>query len=111
MDTKGLHVISDIWFSEMPSKKLLDGLIKKAIKGSKMNLVNEAEYVFGDNAFTYAGLLSESHLCIHTYPERLYAALDIYACGAEGDAVLANQIIISGCQVWRCQTQILTRGT
>ena len=34
-------------------------------------------------------MLSESHLSIHTYPERGFAALDCYTCGETVDPQLA----------------------
>jgi S-adenosylmethionine decarboxylase proenzyme len=34
-----------------------------------------------DGAFTALYLLSESHLSIHTWPEKNYIAIDIFTCG------------------------------
>ncbi len=110
MDTKGQLVITDVWFVEMPTETALKALISWALKTSKMKVVGEIDHVFGENAFTYAALLAESHFAIHTYPERLYAAMDIYACGDEGDPLIATQAVLSGCQIRSSKIQIISRG-
>lgn len=110
METKGMHVVADVWFAEMPRMGELRTLITAALKASKMTVLREAKHHFGGDAFTYAALLSESHLTVHTYPERLYAAMDIYTCGKEGDPVVAIQKILSGCQLSNSTIRILARG-
>lgn len=110
MKTNGLHVVADIWFAEMPTAGNLRLLIKKALVASKMTVLAEQEHTFGPAAFTYAALLGESHFTVHTYPERLYAAMDIYTCGDEGDPVVAIQAVLSGCQLADSNVRILARG-
>ena len=41
--------------------------------------------IFPPNGVSGVVVISESHISIHTWPERGYAALDIYTCGGEGD--------------------------
>ena len=40
-------------------------------------------------------MLSESHLSIHTYPERGFAAIDCYTCGETVDPQLAIDYLIN----------------
>ena len=110
MQTKGLHVVADIWFAEMPTAGNLMLLVKRALEASGMTVLAEQEHKFGPGAFTYAALLSESHFTVHTYPERLYAAMDVYTCGNEGDPVQAMQVVRSGCELADSRVRILPRG-
>ena len=38
-------------------------------------------------------VVQESHLAIHTWPERGYAAIDLFTCGSEIDPWLAYQAL------------------
>jgi S-adenosylmethionine decarboxylase len=44
-------------------------------------VVNECFYEFSPHGITVVVVISESHLCIHTWPEHGYAAVDIFTCG------------------------------
>ena len=39
-------------------------------------------------------IISESHLCIHTWPEYGYAAVDVFTCGQTVDPVQAVKLIV-----------------
>ena len=110
MNTKGLHVVADVWFEEMPTQAHLLQLIQRALKASKMTVLREMTHVFDHEAFTYAALLGESHFTVHTYPERNYAAMDVYTCGSEGDPVVAIQAVLSACDLADSKLRILGRG-
>jgi len=44
-------------------------------------VVNEAFYRFSPHGISGVVIIAESHLCIHTWPEHGYAAVDIFTCG------------------------------
>jgi len=46
-----------------------------------------------DGAFTALYLLSESHLSIHTWPEKKYIAIDIFTCGNCNVEYIAQKFI------------------
>uniref|UniRef100_A0A6C0EHC3 S-adenosylmethionine decarboxylase n=1 Tax=viral metagenome TaxID=1070528 RepID=A0A6C0EHC3_9ZZZZ len=46
-----------------------------------------------DGAFTALYLLSESHLSIHTWPEKRYIAIDIFTCGNCNVEYIAQRFI------------------
>jgi len=46
-----------------------------------------------DGAFTALYLLSESHLSIHTWPEKNYIAIDIFTCGNCNVEYIAQRFI------------------
>ena len=44
-------------------------------------VVNECFHTFSPHGISGVLLISESHICIHTWPEHSYAAIDIFTCG------------------------------
>lgn len=83
-DTVGAHVLADFWgcqFEKLDDAQLLMNSLRKAAKSAKMTILGEESYKFSPQGFTGLLLLSESHISIHTYPERGYAAIDVYTCG------------------------------
>jgi S-adenosylmethionine decarboxylase proenzyme len=80
----GKHMICDI--KEIKNKKLLNDVdrIRETLfdlcKRYNFTVLNVIEHKFDPQGFTMLFLLSESHISIHTFPERDYFALDIYTC-------------------------------
>jgi len=46
------------------------------------DVVNECFYQFSPHGISGVVIISESHICIHTWPEHRYAAVDIFTCGS-----------------------------
>jgi S-adenosylmethionine decarboxylase len=83
-DTVGAHVLADFWgcqFGKLDDAKLLMGSLRQAAGKANMTILGERSHKFDPQGFTGILLLSESHISIHTYPERGYAAIDVYTCG------------------------------
>lgn len=83
-DTVGAHVLADFWgcqFEKLDDAELLMNSLRQAALSAKMTILGEESYKFSPQGFTGLLLLSESHISIHTYPERGYAAIDVYTCG------------------------------
>jgi len=57
-------------------KQLLDTICEKYL----FTILNKAEHRFTPQGNTILYLLSESHISVHTFPERNYIAMDIYTC-------------------------------
>ena len=58
-------------------------------------VVNECFYEFSPHGISGVLVISESHLCIHTWPEHGYAAVDVFTCGNSVQPKKAAEIIIS----------------
>jgi len=65
---------------------------------------------FEPQGATVLVLLSESHLSIHTYPERGFAAIDCYTCGETVDPQLAIDYLVSALKPEKCYAKKLVRG-
>lgn len=54
-------------------------------------------------------IIMESHLSIHTWPERGYAAVDFYTCGA-GDPAKAHAALALALRAQTFETMLIERG-
>ncbi|MGE5530221.1 MAG: adenosylmethionine decarboxylase [Patescibacteria group bacterium] len=83
-DTVGAHVLADFWGCQ-PEKLDDAGLLMQALRHSarmaRMTILGEEAHKFEPQGFTAMLLLAESHISIHTYPEKGYAAIDVFTCG------------------------------
>jgi S-adenosylmethionine decarboxylase len=85
----GKHMICDI--KDIRNKSLLHDLegIKTLLdticKHNDFSILEKVEYKFHPEGLTLLYLLSESHISIHTFPERDYIALDLYTCRTYND--------------------------
>jgi S-adenosylmethionine decarboxylase proenzyme len=55
-------------------------VLDKIVLELNLNVVNEAGHQFQPFGYTYAYVLSESHMTIHTYPEHQSCYIDIFCC-------------------------------
>jgi S-adenosylmethionine decarboxylase len=55
--------------------------LKEAAKSARSTLLDEVSYQFSPHGVTALALLAESHISIHTWPERGYLAADVFTCG------------------------------
>lgn len=62
--------------------ELLKRLVQEAIRTTKHHLLDLQVRKFEPMGITLVGILAESHISLHTYPEINYAAVDIFTCGA-----------------------------
>ncbi len=83
---KGIHIIASFYECEntkaLLNKSLLKEELIRHIKNSGLNVVGNCFYKFGNGCgITGIVLISESHVSIHTWPEKNNSlTLDIYTC-------------------------------
>ena len=73
--------ISDIESSILNNIVLIRSLLDKICQEYKLNIVGKSEKVFKPQGLTVNYLLSESHLTIHTWPEKGKCCIDLFTCG------------------------------
>ena len=82
--SSGKHMICDI--KNIQNYELLNNVSKircildNICENYNFTILNKIEHEFQPQGLTILYLLSESHISIHTFPEREYFALDIYTC-------------------------------
>lgn len=82
--TYGRHIVADIWgadFKKLDDVEFLKEHMARAAEISGATILDVSYKKFDPFGATVLILLSESHLSIHTYPEKGFAAIDGYTCG------------------------------
>jgi S-adenosylmethionine decarboxylase proenzyme len=92
---KGLHIIADLYNCPkgefLASADAMRDLCVNACKQAGLTILGEHFYQFDSfdqiqaGGATGAVVLAESHLAIHTWPERHGATLDVYVCNFTDD--------------------------
>jgi spermidine synthase len=126
----GLHLTADLYDCHCPLALLTDSILLADF--CRNETIRAGLTIVGEQWHTFPGvdeqgcmceqaggvtgvlLLAESHLAIHTWPERQGVTLDIYVCNFSADnsarARELLQVLLTGLQPQRCQQQQLWRG-
>lgn len=86
--TFGRHILADVWgvdFEKINDIEFLEEHMCKAAERCGATILAVQSKKFNPFGVTVLILLSESHLSIHTYPEKGFAAIDGYTCGENID--------------------------
>lgn len=95
IEVKGLHIIADLYNCQkgelLVSSEKLRELCVNTCKDAGLTVLGDHFYQFDgvdgtqDGGATGAVVLAESHLAVHTWPERDGATLDVYVCNYTSD--------------------------
>jgi S-adenosylmethionine decarboxylase len=83
-NSSGKHFICD--FKRITNIKLLNSkldlklMCKNICLNNNYTILGEIDYDFYPEGCTFLFLLSESHLSVHTFPEKNHLAFDLYTC-------------------------------
>jgi S-adenosylmethionine decarboxylase len=81
-----------------------------AAKAARATVMQSAFHRFEPQGVSGTVILAESHLSIHTWPEKGYAAMDFYTCGDHTDPWLACEHAASGLDARSVLTTEIKRG-
>jgi len=92
---QGLHLTADLYGCRCAPSLLTDAtelaeVCRAAVRKAELTLVDEKFFTFPDfqgepGGVTGAVLLAESHVAVHTWPERAGVTLDVYVCNFSTD--------------------------
>ena len=85
----GQHLLLDCWGVEFNNSIItLKKVLKNAIKVSGATLLHIHLHRFGkQQGISGVAVLAESHISVHTWPERDYIAFDMFMCGDTNPSV------------------------
>lgn len=114
MEALGSHCIVELY--DCPSGLLDDeSFVKNAVREAAekgwATLLHEVSHRFHPQGVTALGLIAESHIAIHTWPECGYVAADVFTCGDQASAQRACDYLIRAFEAGRHSLTKLVRGT
>lgn len=79
----GTHLIIDLWeASNLGDIEVVETALRGAAVAAGATLLKMDLHSFTPGGgITGVAVLAESHISIHTWPERAYAAVDVFMCG------------------------------
>ena len=79
----GTHLIIDLWgASRLDDLELMERSLREAVVACGATLLHIHLHHFTPNGgISGVAVLAESHISVHTWPERDYAAFDVFMCG------------------------------
>jgi S-adenosylmethionine decarboxylase len=80
----GTHLIIDLWEGErFDDVAAIELALRRAVDAAGATLLHLHLHEFSAGGGVSAvAMLAESHISIHTWPERSYAAVDVFMCGS-----------------------------
>jgi S-adenosylmethionine decarboxylase len=84
MKFAGMHLLVDLWgATNLADPQHIDVALREAALAAGATILHSHFHHFSPNGGVSGVIvLAESHISIHTWPERDFAAIDIFMCGA-----------------------------
>ncbi len=106
------HILYDVWVFDPTILQTIEPwqtTLPQLARQAGATIIAQRFHQFEPMGVTGMLLLAESHVSVHTWPERHLAALDIFTCGT-----MDGQLIVEGVRAWltpqRDCLRVLTRG-
>ncbi len=103
----------DAWgvsFDLLNDCELLEQYLLNAAEKCGATVITSQIHRFEPQGISAFVLLAESHISIHTYPEKGFAGIDCYTCGEEVDPTKAVRFLIERLKPSQTFSKMLYRG-
>jgi len=79
----GSHLIIDLWEAEgLADRERIETALIDAVNAAGATLLHIHLHTFEEGGgISGVAVLAESHISVHTWPEKRYAAFDVFMCG------------------------------
>lgn len=95
---EGGHILCDmkgVDFHILNDEQLLKNELEIAANRCGATVLHTLSHHFDPNGVTVLIMLSESHISIHTYPEKGACMIDCFTCGSPNPEIAINYLIDS----------------
>ena len=113
MKALGRHIVCEFSGCDPMLLSDVDGIqtmMIVAAKAARATVMESAFHRFEPQGVSGTVILAESHLSIHTWPEKGYAAMDFYTCGDHTDPWLACEVASRALDATSVLTTEIKRG-
>lgn len=113
MANVGIHCILELYGCPsdlLNDERFIQQTVREASTHGLATLLEEVSHHFTPQGVTALGLLAESHISIHTWPEKGYAAADVFTCGDQANPQLACNFMRERLQAERHSLTMVVRG-
>lgn len=83
---KGKHILGELYgvsFEKVNSLDFMENLLRKGVESADATICGITVKKFVPQGLSILILLSESHVSVHTYPEKNSIFFDIFTCGSK----------------------------
>lgn len=78
----GSHLIIDLWGAKhLDDMERMEAAMRRCVEVCGATLLHIHLHHFAPDGISGVAVLAESHISVHTWPEREYAAFDVFMCG------------------------------
>jgi S-adenosylmethionine decarboxylase len=109
----GTHIVCELSGCDAVALTNVDAVREMMIgaaKASRATVMEVAFHRFEPQGVSGVVILAESHISIHTWPEKGYAAMDFYTCGDHTDPSLACEFAAEALSARTMLTTEVKRG-
>lgn len=108
----GKHVIGDVYGCDrgkLTDLLYLTRVIREAATVGNMTLLEIKSWKIGDGV-SIIGIVLESHISIHTWPEYSFATVDVYSCGVHTDPEKSFDYIVKALGASHYEKKVVLRN-
>nr|WP_218016728.1 adenosylmethionine decarboxylase [Sphingomonas pruni] len=112
VDFSGTHLLADLFDCDhLDDEARIETALRAAVTAADATLLDLKVHGFGTGqGVTGIALLAESHISIHSWPERGYAAVDMFLCGRRHDLDAALEALSGVLDAGRIEQRRFARG-
>ena len=107
----GTHLIADFWGAKnLDNLELMERALREAVEKARATLLHIHLHHFTPNGgISGVAVLAESHISVHSWPEREYAAFDVFMCG-DSEPEKAIEVLKAAFEPTEVKLDTLLRG-
>lgn len=112
LDTLGKHLLVEYHGCDaavLNHVARIEAAMRGAAEAAGATVVTSTFHRFSPQGVSGVVVVEESHLSIHTWPERGYAAVDCYTCG-DCEPLLAHEALAEALAAQRFEVLVVSRG-
>jgi S-adenosylmethionine decarboxylase len=113
MTPLGQHSLFDLHdcdAAKLSDRDVVRGAMLEAVRQSGGTIVAEVFHQFSPHGVSGVVVIAESHLTIHTWPERSFAAVDLFTCGTTLDHSKVESLVAAALGATRVDAKTVPRG-